>query len=84
MTLCPFCLDERGPCAHPECPFGASEPLVPGLAGAHPARPATRPSILGGPAAEAVPSPVHAARLRPPHIATAPSVVDADERGDRS
>ena len=34
MRLCGFCLDEPGPCAHPECPFGATEVL--GSDGIHP------------------------------------------------
>ncbi|MFO0745819.1 MAG: hypothetical protein U1F43_09105 [Myxococcota bacterium] len=80
MRLCGFCLDEPGPCAHPECPFGASEAPVMGLDAAAPTRPPTRPSVVGGPAAEVVPAPVATPNPRAPHIATAPSVVDARGR----
>jgi len=73
MRLCGFCLDEPGPCAHPECPFGAEDTI--GDEGALPPRPATRPSIVGGPAAAVVPSLAHGANTRAPHIATAPSIV---------
>ncbi len=79
MRLCGFCLDEPGPCAHPECPFGATEVL--GSDGMAPPRPATRPSIVGGPAAEVVPAPVTSANPRAPHIATSPSVVSTPDGG---
>jgi len=77
MTLCGFCLDERGPCAHPECPFGASEPIGP--AASLPERPPTRPSVVGQAAAAVLPAPVVGhANPRAPHIATAPSVVSRE------
>ncbi|MCC6622008.1 MAG: hypothetical protein IT385_12170 [Deltaproteobacteria bacterium] len=74
MRLCGFCLEEPGPCAHPECPFGAERVI--GVEAQAPPRPATRPSIVGGPAAEVVPTTVSGANARAPHIATAPSVHD--------
>jgi len=77
MRLCGFCLDEPGPCAHPECPRGPSEALD-AVADAPP-RPATRPSIVGGPRAEVVPAPVATAAPRAPHIATSPSIVSRGE-----
>lgn len=78
MALCGFCLDEPGPCAHPDCPFGATDALV--SEAGHPERPATRPSIIGGPAAAVVPVPVAAPAARSPHIATAPSLASPTER----
>ena len=79
VGVCGFCLDEPGVCHHPECPRGpAMGPLGVGPAHAAP-RPATRPSVLGGPVAAvvAVAPPASAPHLpaRPvPHLATAPSV----------
>lgn len=79
VGVCGFCLDEPGVCHHPECPRGpALDPLGAAPAQSAP-RPATRPSVLGGPAAAAVAvAPVAAAPSLParpvPHLATAPSV----------
>jgi len=78
MILCDFCLDDLPTaderCAHPECPHGqggafASLRLAP--------RTPTRPSLVGGPAAQVVPpSEAHDT----PHIGTQPSLLPRGER----